>query len=595
MMATQVLRGGEFIIKDEHYSAVYTPEEKTEEEQMMFDMTHDFVDAEVFTRIQDIEHQRDGITPRLLEKAGALGLLGGHIPEEFGGTNLDTNANTFICEAMGKCGSFTVSFAAHTGIGMLPILYYGTEAQKQKYLPRLVSGELKACYCLTEPGSGSDALAAKTRADLTADGKYYLLNGQKMWISNGGFADIFIVFAKIGGEKFTGFIVEGGTPGLSLGAEEHKMGIKGSSTRQVFFENVQVPVENLLGEIGKGHRIAFNVLNVGRFKLGALVLGGAKQTLLVATKYANERQQFQQPISQFGAIQYKLAEMAIRSFALESAQYRVSDMIQKRINELKSNGSERETSKLGAAEEYATECAILKVFGSEVIDYCADECVQVHGGYGFSLEYEASRYYCDSRINRIFEGTNEINRMLAVDMIFRRAMGGQLDIVGPAWAVQKELLTPPSFAKPEGYLAEERKAVRDFKKALLMVAGAAAKYQMDGKIDLKSEQEILMNIADMLIGVFTTESVLLRVEKVVANNPSANKPLLEAVLKTFLYDQSSLIQKWATDALHSFAEGDELRMMVMGANRFCKYAAQPVKAHRRLIAQHVIEAGGWCF
>ncbi len=591
-----VLKGGEFLVRDTRPEEVFIPEELNEEQRMARKMVEDFLEQEVYPNTPKIEKQEDGIVVRLLKKTGELGLLGAHMPPEYGGMALDTNTNSVISEAFGPAGSFIVAFAAHTGIGMLPILYFGTEEQKQKYLPGLISGDLKAAYCLTEPGSGSDALAAKTRADLSADGKHYILNGQKMWISNAGFADIFIVFAKIDGEKFTGFIVERNTSGLTLGAEEDKMGIKGSSTRQVFFENVHVPVENVLGEIGKGHLIAFNALNIGRYKLGIMCIGGCKKVIEMATRYANERHQFGQPIGNFGAIQYKLAEMAIRTFAGESAAYRTSQLMQDRKEAAEAEGKSYGQAMLEAAEEYAIECSILKVYGSEASDYCVDENVQIHGGIGFSEEYPAARAYRDSRINRIYEGTNEINRMLMVDQLFKRAMKGHFDLVGPAWAVQKELAAMPSFEKLEGPYAEEHRAVADFKKIILMTAGAAAKMQMDGKLNLKEEQEILMNCADMLIDLFLAESMLLRVQKL---SERTDKPqpqeVYDAMLQVFLHDVAARMTKNATDALASFAEGDLLKTFLMGLKRFTKYPPVNVRQKRRLIAQALRQANGWCF
>ncbi len=591
-----VLKGGEFLVRDTRPEEVFTPEDLNEEQLMARRMVEDFLEQEIYPNVAKIEKQEGDIVVRLLKKTGELGLLGAHMPPEYGGMALDTNTNTVISEAFGPAGSFIVAFAAHTGIGMLPILYFGTEEQKKKYLPGLVSGDLKAAYCLTEPGSGSDALAAKTRADLSADGKYYILNGQKMWISNAGFADIFIVFAKVGGEKFTGFIVERGAPGLTLGAEEDKMGIKGSSTRQVFFENVQVPVENVLGEIGKGHLIAFNALNIGRYKLGIMCIGGGKKVIEMATRYANERYQFGQPIGQFGAIQHKLAEMAIRIFVGESAAYRTSQLMQDRKEAAEAQGKSYGQAMLEAAEEYAVECSILKVYGSEALDYCVDENVQIHGGIGYSEEYPAARAYRDSRINRIYEGTNEINRMLTIDQLFKRAMKGHFDLVGPAWAVQKELAAMPSFEKLEGPYAEERRAVSDFKKIVLMTAGAAAKMQMDGKLNLKEEQEILMNCADMLTDLFLAESALLRVEKIAGRSDKPQpQEVYDAILQVFLHDATARMAKNATDALASFAEGDLLKTFLMGLKRFTKYPPVNVKEKRRLIARALLQANGWCF
>jgi alkylation response protein AidB-like acyl-CoA dehydrogenase len=596
LVLNNVLKGGEFIIKDSLPEDTFIPEEINEEQKMVRDMVSDFVNNEIIPALDRIEKQEAGVTTGLLEKMGELGLLGSHMPAQYGGTEMDTNTNTLICDVIGPTGSFTVSYAAHTGIGMLPILYFGTEAQKEKYLPRLISGELKASYCLTEPGSGSDALAAKTRADLSEDGTYYTLNGQKMWITNAGFADIFIVFAKIGGEKFTGFIVERETEGLTLGAEEAKLGIKGSSTRQVFLENAKIPAENVLGEIGKGHLIAFNVLNIGRFKLGALCVGGVKSSTDSAVKYANERVQFKVPIGSFGVIKHKLAEQAIRIFATESSQYRVSNFLQDAKAAYEEQGFDFAKATLEAAEDYAIECSILKIAGSEVADFVVDETLQIHGGIGYSEEYRAARAYRDARINRIYEGTNEINRLLMVDQVFKRAMKGELDIVGPAWAVQKELASMPSMERPEGIYGEEKQALKDFKKIVLMVAGGAAKMQMDGKINLKEEQELLTNTADIMIEIFNAESLLLRVEKLSERYDRQHpQEVYEAILQVFYSDATAKINKFATDAICAFAEGDLLRTFLMGLKRFTKYPPVNVKVKRRLIADTMLEANGYCF
>ncbi|MCP9236040.1 acyl-CoA dehydrogenase family protein [Lewinella sp. JB7] len=589
----KVLKGGEFLIADAPYATTFMPEEFNEEQRMVRQMVQDFIDREIKPKLDKIEKQEDNIAPRLLEMMADLGLLGSHMPEAYGGMEMDTNTNTLICDVMGgSSGSFTVSYAAHTGIGMLPILYYGTEQQKEAYLPRLISGELKAAYCLTEPGSGSDAMGAKTTA--TLDGDAYVLNGQKMWISNAGFADVFIVFAQVDGDKFTGFIVPKGLEGLTLGAEEDKLGIKGSSTRQVFFENVRVPAGNSLGQIGKGHLIAFNVLNVGRFKLHALSVGGAKRSLEVGIRYANERIQFKQPIANFGAIKYKIGEAGIRIFAGESALYRVSQQIQDMNKQLMAEGKSFAEAKLLSAEEYAIECALLKFLGSETLDYTVDEVVQIHGGMGYSEETLAPRMYRDSRINRIYEGTNEINRLLSVDMLLRRAMKGALDIVGPAWEVQKELSGMPGLDRPTGDYGEELKAVSDFKKLILMVAGAAAKQQMDGKLNLKSEQEILMNVADMLGDLLQAESTLMRVQKMRERGLGDQAPeVYDAALRTYLHDATFRMQKNATDAVASFVEGDLLRTFTMGIKRFTKYPPQNVKKLRRIVADTLIDANAY--
>jgi alkylation response protein AidB-like acyl-CoA dehydrogenase len=591
MTASTVLKGGEFLIKETNPTEVFMPEDMTEEQQMVQEMCLDFVKNEV----QTVEPKIDNQIP-LLNKAAELGLLSSHIPEVYGGMQMDNNTNTVIlCGLGGAGGSFTTSFAAHTGIGMLPILYYGTEEQKQKYLPRLGSGELKASYCLTEPSAGSDALSGKTRADLTDDGQHYIINGQKMWISNAGFADVLIVFAKVDGDKFTGFIVDAKTEGITLGAEEDKMGIKGSSTRQVFFENVKVPASNILGEIGKGHLIAFNVLNVGRFKLAALCVGGMKDSIDTAVRYANERVQFKQPIASFGAIQHKLAEQAIKTYTLESTVYRVSSLMQEMRRTLKEQGKSYSDALLESAEEYAIECGLLKVLGSETLDFVVDESVQIHGGNGFSEEYRAASAYRDARINRIYEGTNEINRMLMVNMLLRRAMKGAINITEAAWAVQKELASMPSFETVEGDFAAEQKAIKNFKKVALIVAGAAVKYQMDGKINLRDEQEIMMNVADIMIELYAAESVLLRVQKLAQTHSEEEICNQINMMKVLFNEVNDKVAKFAKDALMSFAEGDELSIMLMGVKRFTKLAPVNVKQARREIAKALIEANEYCF
>jgi len=590
------LKGGEFIIKDSVSKDTYIPEDINEEQLMIKQMVEDFLKTEVLPHSEKIEKQEEGVTVAIMEKAAELGLLGTHMPTVYGGMEMDTNTNTFLLEAFGPAGSFCTTYAAHTGIGMLPILYFGNETQKQKYLPGLISGVLKASYCLTEPSSGSDALAAKTTAILSEDGKHYVLNGQKMWITNAGFADVFIVFAQVDGDKFTGFIVEKGTEGMSLGAEEQKLGIKGSSTRQVFFENTKIPVEAVLGEIGKGHLIAFNSLNAGRYKLGALTSGGAKASLNLGVKYANERIQFKQPISKFGAIKFKIAEMSTRLFALNSALYRTSNLMQEHVSFLKSKEKDYSEAKLIAAEEYAIESSILKVAGSEIGTYIVDESLQIHGGMGFSEEGEIARAYRDIRISRIYEGTNEINRMLIVEMLLKRAMKGKFDIVGPAWAVQKELASMPSMELPEGPYGQEKKAVADFKKAILMVAGAAAKMQLDEKINLKEEQEVLMNVADMMIDCYLAESMLLRVEKL--NNKESKKAgqeIYEAMLRVFITDANDRLKKNATDAIVSFAEEDLVKTFLLGLKRFTAYPPTNVKKDRRVVADFVIDKNEYNF
>ncbi|WP_020570347.1 acyl-CoA dehydrogenase family protein [Neolewinella persica] len=586
----KVLKGGEFLIANTDPSATFTPEDFDEDQQMVKQMVQDFIDQNIVPNLDKIEKQEDMIAVKLLDQMAELGLLGTHMPEAFGGMEMDTNTNTLICDVLGgSSGSFTVSFAAHTGIGMLPILYYGTEKQKEDWLPRLITGELKAAYCLTEPGSGSDAIGAKTTA--MPDGDEWVLNGQKMWISNAGFADVFIVFAQAHGDKFTGFIVPRNLKGLTLGAEEDKLGIKGSSTRQVFFENVRIPAENYLGEVGKGHLIAFNVLNVGRFKLHALSIGGSRRALTIGINYANERIQFGQAIANFGAIKYKIAESAIQIFTGESSLYRVSQQIQDMNTALKADGKTYAEAKRLSAEEYAIECALLKFIGSELLDYTVDEVLQIHGGMGYSEETMAPRMYRDARINRIYEGTNEINRLLSVDMLLRRAMKGALDIVGPAWNVQKELATPVDNSVPEGVYGAEIKAVGEFKKAILMVVGAAAKAQMDGKLNLKEEQEIIMNVADMLADLLNAESTLLRLQKLrMTGKATQPQEVLDAVLKVYVHDANARIAKNGIDAVAGFAEGELLTTFVNGIRRFTSYPPQNVKAFRRVVADHCIAA-----
>jgi len=555
------------------------------------DMCHQFLDAEILPIVDRIDKMEPGLVASLMQKAGEQGLLSTSFPEEYGGLGKDFITSTIVNEGMGGGYSFSVAVAAHTGIGSLPILYFGTEEQKQKYIPKLASGEWKGAYGLTEPNSGSDALGAKTTAKLSDDGKHYLLNGQKCWITNGGFADVFTVFAKIDGDKFTAFIIERGTEGFTQGPEEHKMGIKGSSTVQLYFQDCKVPVENVLGEIGKGHIIAFNILNIGRLKLCAATLGGAKKATDTSVQYAKTREQFKLPIAKFGAIRHKMAEMAIRLWVCESALYRSAKWIDDKEHELAASGKSFAEALLGAAEEYAIECAMLKVYGSEVLDFVVDEGVQIHGGNGFSDEYVISKAYRDSRINRIYEGTNEINRLLTVDMVLKRAMKGKLDLMGPAMSVQKELMSIPDFgAEEEGTYAKELKAIANFKKAILMVAGAAVQKLM---MQLDKEQEILMNIADMAIEVFHAESALLRVMKLASLRGDAAVATQNDIMRTYLYDAADRINKAGKDALNSFADGDELRMMHIGLKRFTKVEPFNCKDARRRISDRLVADNGY--
>jgi len=587
------LKGGEWLIKESNASDTFTPEDFTEEQVMVKEMCLQFLATEIQPVVDRIDKLEPGLMPALMDKAGEQGLLGASIPEEFGGLGKDFVTATLVNEGLGAGYSFSVAVAAHTGIGTLPILYFGTDEQKKKYIPKLASGEWKGAYGLTEPNSGSDALGAKTTAALSADGKHYLLNGQKCWITNGGFADVYTVFAKIDGDKFSAFIVERGFEGFTQGAEEHKMGIKGSSTVQLYFQDCKVPIENLLGEVGKGHIIAFNILNIGRLKLCAAANGGAKMALSGTVEYAKTREQFKTAIANFGAIKHKLAESAIKIFACESALYRTAKWIDDKEVELGKAGKPFNEALLGAAEEYAVECAMLKVLGSEVLDFVVDEGVQVFGGNGFSDEYMISRAYRDSRINRIYEGTNEINRLLTVDMILKRAMKGKLDLMGPAMAVSKELMSIPEFGNDdESAFAAERKAILNMKKAILMVAGAAVQKLM---MKLSDEQEILMNIADMAIETFTAESTLLRVMKLSDKNGEESSRLNVDLMRCYLNDAIDKVNKAGKEAINAFAEGDEQRMMLLGLKRFTK--AQPFnsKDARRRIADKMIAEGKYAF
>ncbi|HET6996711.1 MAG TPA: acyl-CoA dehydrogenase family protein [Chitinophagaceae bacterium] len=588
-----VLKGGEWLVKESSPFEIYTPESFTEEQRMIRDMCDQFLDTEVYPILDRIDNLEPGLMKSLLTKAGEQGLLSVAFPEEYGGLGKDFITATIVNEYLGAGHSFSVAIAAHTGIGTLPILYFGTPEQKQKYIPKLITGEWAGAYGLTEPNSGSDALGAKTTAKLSPDGKYYLLNGQKCWITNGGFAQIYTVFAKVDGDKFTAFIVERGTEGFTQGPEEHKMGIKGSSTVQLYFQDAKVPVENVLGEIGKGHKIAFNILNIGRLKLCAAAVGGARRALNTSVEYAKTREQFKQPISNFGAIKHKLAEMAIRIFVAESALYRTASWVDEKEKELLAAGKPFNEALLGAAEEYAIECAMLKVYGSEVLDFVVDEGVQIHGGNGFSAEYNISRAYRDSRINRIYEGTNEINRLLTLDMTLKRAMQGRLNLMGPAMDVSKELMSIPDFgAEDETPFAKEKKLVNNLKKAILLAAGAAVQKLM---MKIESEQEVLMNIADMAIATFNAESVLLRVMKIVDQQGEAASQYQLNIMRTYLYDAADSVNKFGKDAINSFAEGDEQRMILMGLKRFTKTEPFNSKEARRAIADKMINVGKYCF
>ncbi|MEO8860884.1 MAG: acyl-CoA dehydrogenase family protein [Ginsengibacter sp.] len=588
-ITTSTLKGGEWLIREGNAFETFTPEDYTEEQIMVRDMCLQFLQAEVLPVVTRIDKMEPGLMPTLMEKAGEQGLLGASVPESLGGMGKDFVTSTLVSEGLGGGYSFSVAMSAHAGIGTLPILYFGTEEQKNKYIPKLASGEWKGSYGLTEPGSGSDALGAKTTATLSTDGKFYLLNGQKCWITNGGFADVYTVFAKIDGDKFTAFIIERDFEGFTRGPEEHKMGIKGSSTVQLYFQDCKVPVENVLGEIGKGHIIAFNILNIGRLKLAAAAIGGAKLALSDSIQYAKTREQFKTPIANFGAIKHKLAEMAIKIYADESALYRTAKWIDDKEEELLESGKPFNEALLGAAEEFAIECAILKVHGSEVLDFVVDEGVQIHGGNGYSDEYDISRAYRDSRINRIYEGTNEINRLLTVDMLLKRAMKGKLNLMEPAMQVQKELMSIPDFGNgDESPFAKELKAVANLKKCILMVAGAAVQKLMT---NLTNEQEIIMNIADMSIETFVAESMLLRIIKATDKAGPENIKTQLVMMQTFLNDAVDKVAKFGKDAINAFTGGDEQKMMLLGLKRFTKIDPFNSKDARRLVADRLIADG----
>jgi alkylation response protein AidB-like acyl-CoA dehydrogenase len=592
----KAIRGGEFLIRETQAHEIFIPEEFNEEQKMIRQQCRDFLEKEVFNRLDEIDSMKDPkLMPSLLDKAGELGLLGTSVPSEYGGFGMDFNTTMLVAEVIGGGHSLAVALSAHTGIGTLPILYYGNEEQKKKYLPKLATGEWKAAYCLTEPDSGSDANSGKTKAIPSTDGNHYIINGQKMWITNGGFADIYIVFAKIENDKnLSAFIVEKSFGGITMNEEEHKMGIKGSSTRQIFFNDCKVPKENLLSERENGFKIAVNILNVGRIKLGVAAIGGCKRTISLATNYAKERKQFGTSISNFGAIKHKLAEMVVKVYASESACYRAGQNIDDAYNALVAAGTDPSKAKLKSLEEFAIECAILKVHGSEVLDFVVDEGVQIYGGMGYSADGPMDRAYRDARINRIFEGTNEINRMLTIDMLVKRAMKGTLDLMSPAMAVQKELLAIPDFNTSDdgGVFNREKKALSNLKKAGLMVAGAAVqKYMMK----LSDEQEVLMNLADILIECYVAESTLLRVEKLINQQGEQRAAIQKEMALIYLYHAIEKAASAARHAIQGFADGDELRLMLLGIKRFTKIDPYNLKEARRKVANYVIEKGEYPF
>lgn len=590
----KTIKGGEFLIKETDPRNVFIPEDFDEEQRMIADTCSDFIKQEIEPILERIEKQEEGLSKSLMEKAGDLGILGVSVPEEYQGFGKNFVTSMLTAEIIGGAHSFAVSLSAHTGIGTLPILYYGTAEQREKYIPNLATGVWKASYCLTEPNSGSDANSGKTKAVLSPDGKYYLITGQKMWITNAGFADVFTVFAKIDNdENLSAFIVEKSFGGITLNPEEKKMGIKGSSTRQVFFNDCKVPVENLLGERQGGFKIALNILNIGRIKLAGSAIGGCKKVITKTIEYSNERNQFGRPISKYGAIQYKMAEQAIKVYASESAIYRCSQNIDDAISNLMAQGVNKQKATLDGISQFAAEAAILKVHGSEVLDYVVDEGVQVYGGMGYSAEAPMESAYRDARINRIFEGTNEINRMLIVDMLLKRAMKGELDLMGPAQQVAKELMSIPDFAAGSDDVFEQtHEMVKKFKKAILMVAGSAAQKLM---MQLAKEQEILMNISDMIIETYVAESILLRVEKLALTKDRVVLQNQIDMMSVYIYDAADKINKCGKDAINCFVEGDELRMMLMGLKRFTKQSNLNVRDARRRIAGKLIVENRYCY
>ncbi|QOS97856.1 acyl-CoA dehydrogenase family protein [Brevibacterium sp. JNUCC-42] len=585
----EIVRGGSFLIETGLAEDVFTPEDYTEEQKMIAKTTEEFVVNEVLPHLEEIEHHHFDHSVRLLKEAGELGLLGADVPEEYEGLGLDKMSSALITEKMARARSFGLSHGAHVGIGSLPIVYFGNDDQKRRYLPDLASGRRLAAYCLTEPGSGSDALGAKTTARLSEDGTHYLLNGEKQWITNAGFADVFVVYAKIDGEHFTTFIVERDFPGVSFGPEEKKMGIKGSSTRTVIFDDAQVPVENLLGEQGKGHVIAFNILNVGRYKLAVGTVGSAKRALNIATEYAKERKQFKTPIANFPLIQNKLASMAARVYASESSVYRTVGMFDSSLSSLGEKANDgREVAK--AIADYAIECSINKVFSSEVLDYCVDEGVQIHGGYGFMAEYEIENMYRDSRINRIFEGTNEINRLLIPGTLVKKAMKGELPLLQAAAGLQEELMSYYPSELEETPLAVEKHLLDMTRKIILMVAGSALmKYQKQ----LDQEQELLAIAADMLIELYAMDSAVKRTEKAMEKNGSDKEQHKLNMTAVYVHEAFDRIEQGAKEALAGMEEGDDLRLRLSILKKLTRRDPINSIGLKRKIASRVLEKDGY--
>jgi alkylation response protein AidB-like acyl-CoA dehydrogenase len=577
-------RGGAFLITSSRPEDIFTPADLSDDQRLIGQTAEEFVQKELTPEIPALEQHKEGLMAQMLKKAGDIGLLGGAIPEAYGGSGLDKVSATVLAEKLSGYASFAVSHGGHAGIGTIPIVYFGTEAQKQKYLPKIASGELLSCYCLSEPQAGSDALAARTRAVLSPDGRNWILNGQKMWITNGGFADLYIVFAKIDGEKFSCFIVERNTPGFSVGAEEKKMGIRGSSTVPIFFENAPVPKENLLHEAGRGHIVAFNTLNVGRFSLGAYCLGGSKKVLEASSKYSKERTAFGKPICDFGLIKAKLGEMAIRIYAVESMIYRSAGMIDAGV-ENPNSGADKTQQAMQVLEEYAIESSISKVIGSETVDFCVDEGVQIFGGYGFHEDYPVARAYRDSRVNRIFEGTNEINRMLIIQMLMKRATAGILPLIPAAMKLADEVLAGPSFEEVEsGLFAEQERSLAQAKKIFLLAAGTAVQRFRE---QLADHQEIVAALANIAMDVYAVESSLRRAQKASTKRGAAANVMCDAA-RAFIYDAMDRVEKEARTALAAAAEGDTLITQLAVLRRFAKHAAIDTIALRQNVANAVL-------
>jgi len=585
----QKIVGGSFLIEDRQPDEIFTPEDFTEEHRQIAQTTEEFAKNEILPNIEKIEHKDWSVTRELIKKASELGLTSVDVPEEYGGMEMDKVSSVIIADRIAKSGSFTVSFGGHVGIGTLPIVYFGTDQQKKKYLPKLASGEWVGAYALSESSSGSDALNARTRAQLSSDGKYYLLNGEKMWITNASFADVFIVFAKINGEQFTAFIVERTFPGFSVGAEEKKLGIRGSSTCPLILNDCKVPVDNVLGEIGKGHVIAFNILNVGRYKLGAGCVGGARTALVNAISYAKQRKAFGKSLAEFGLIREMLANMAVNIFVGESVSYRTVGMIDAGMSGIDKHSPEAARDIRKAIEEYAVECSILKVWGSEMLDQAVDDVVQIHGGYGFVEEYPAERAYRDSRVNRIFEGTNEINRMIITGWLMKRAMSGQLALMPAIKKLMDEVLAGPSTGEElEGPLAVERKIVSNAKKIALFLAGVASQRYM---MKLADEQEVMAAMANIIIEAYAMESALLRAEKLIAGNGESAANLAVAMARVYIVSAMDKIESNARKTIAAAAEGDNLRIQTAVLRRLVKYDPVNTIALRQQVAQKVIEAG----